>query len=63
MIYFGLINPAEAYQGTDKSRIRRMLDDPFMIPFTLTDYTSKAMVLVSVCNAHRLVEIPGTSQF
>ena len=63
MIYFGLIDPAEAYQGTDKSRIRRMLDDPFMIPFTLTDYTSKAMVLVSVCNAHRLVEIPGTSQF
>lgn len=63
MIYFGLTDPAEAYQGTDKLRIRRMLGDFFMIPFTLTDYTSKAMILVSVCNAHRLVEIPGTNQF
>ena len=61
MIYFGLTDPAEAYQGTDKLRISRMLGDFFMIPFTLTDYTSKAMILVSVCNAHRLVEIPGTN--
>lgn len=60
MIYFGLTDPAEAYQGTDKLRLRRMFGDFFMIPFTLTDYTSKAMILVSVCNAHRLVEIPGT---